>query len=66
MATVKALTGTATPSWMLMLAPVMGLFQRSSAVSPKEVHEVLTVDMWLAAYNAYDAALPESRHTLGS
>ena len=68
LAVVKSLaqTGVATPSWVMMLCPMLGIFQRSSAVTPQEIHEVLTVDLWLAAYNAYDAALPDSRHTLGS
>ena len=68
LAVAKALAqaGTATPSMLMMLAPAYCLFQRSSAVTPQEVHEVLTVDFLLAAYNAYDAALPDSRHTPGS
>ena len=68
LAVVKTLaqTGVATPSRLMLLAPAVALFLRSSAVTPQEVHEALSVDFILAGYNAYDAALPDSRHTLGS
>ena len=60
-----AQTGVATPSWMLFLAPACVLFQRSSAVTAQEAHEALSVDFMMAGYNAYDVALPDSRHALG-